>query len=117
MSVRSIEFPGTSATRAWILVFIAALLAATAFREALFELIRRWSAHQEYSHGFLIPFVTAWLLWTRRDALLASIGRPAWTGPVLILLAMVVHVIGQLSAIFTLSQLAFIIALLGIILA
>jgi exosortase D (VPLPA-CTERM-specific) len=117
MSVQPTEFPRTSATRALILGLIAALLAAVAFRGALFELVRRWSTQEEYGHGFLIPFVTAWLLWTRRDALLASIDRPAWTGAVLILLAMVMHVAGALSAIFILSQLAFIIALLGITLA
>jgi exosortase D (VPLPA-CTERM-specific) len=112
----SIEFPRTSASRAWVLGLIAVLLATIAFRGALFELIRRWTAQEEYSHGFLIPLVTASLLWTRRDALLASIGRPAWTGAILILLAMVMHVVGALSAIFILSQLSFIIALLGIIL-
>ena len=117
MTAQSIEFPRTSAIRAWIWGFIAALLAAVAFRGALFELVRRWSTQEEYSHGFLIPLVTAWLLWTRRDALLASVGQPSWTGAVLILLAMVMHVVGALSAIFILSQLAFILALLGIVLA
>ena len=117
MSVQSTEFPRTSAIRTLILGLVAALLAAATFRGALFELVRRWTTQEEYSHGFLIPLVTAWLLWTRRDALLANVGRPAWTGAILILLAMVMHVIGALSAIFLLSQLAFIIALLGIILA
>ncbi len=117
MSVNPIELPRTSTIPAWILGLIAALLVAVAFRGALLELVRRWTAQEEYSHGFLIPLVTAWLLWTRRDALLASIGPPAWTGAALILLAMVMHIIGALSAIFILSQLAFIVALLGIILA
>jgi exosortase D (VPLPA-CTERM-specific) len=117
MSVQSIEFPRNNAIRIWILGFIAALLAAFAFRGALFELVRRWTTQEEYSHGFLIPLVTAWLLWTRRDALVASIERPAWTGAVLILLAMAMHVVGALSAIFILSQMAFIVVLLGIVLA
>ena len=117
MSQLSIEFPKTGTTRTWILGLIAALLAAFAFRGALFELVRRWTTQEEYSHGFLIPLVTAWLLWTRRDVLVTSIGRPAWSGAVLILVAMLMHVIGVLSAIFILSQMAFIIALLGIILA
>lgn len=115
MSVQSTEFPRTSV--AWISGFIAALLAAFAFHGGLFELVRRWTTQAEYSHGFLIPLVAAWLLWTRRDALLASNGRPAWTGPLLILLAMIMQILGALSAIFILSQLGFIIALLGIILA
>jgi exosortase D (VPLPA-CTERM-specific) len=117
MSLQSIEFPRTSASRAWILGSIAALLAAVGFHDALFELVRRWTTQEEYSHGFLIPLVTALLLWTRRDALLASIGQPAWTGAVLILVAMIMHVTGALSAIFILSQLAFIVTLLGIVLA
>jgi exosortase D (VPLPA-CTERM-specific) len=117
MSAEPIDFPRTGALRASMLGLVAALLMAVAFRGALVELVRRWSTQEEYSHGFLIPLVTAWLLWTRRDAILASIGRPAWTGVVLVLLAMVMHIIGTLSAIFILSQLAFIVALLGIMLA
>jgi exosortase D (VPLPA-CTERM-specific) len=117
MSVQSIDSPQTGATRAWILGFASVLLAIVAFSGALLELVRRWTTQEEYSHGFLIPVITAWLLWTRRETLLASIGRPAWTGAVLILLAMGMHVIGVLSAIFILSQLAFVTALLGITLA
>jgi exosortase D (VPLPA-CTERM-specific) len=117
MSVQSIAFRRPGPVPAWIVGCIAALLAAIAFRGALFELVRRWASEDEYSHGFLIPLVSAWLLWTRRDALLASIAQPAWSGPVLILLAMFMYVLGQLSAVFVLSPLAFIVALLGIILA
>jgi exosortase D (VPLPA-CTERM-specific) len=117
VSVQSAAFPRTGPIQSWILGCIAALLAAVAFHGALFELVRRWTTQEEYSHGFLIPLVAAWLLWTRRHALLASIGRPAWTGVLLILLAMLMHVTGAFSAIFILSQLAFVIALLGIILA
>jgi exosortase D (VPLPA-CTERM-specific) len=117
MLIQSIESPRTGAVRAWTIGFVATLLAAVGYSGALFELVRRWTTQEEYSHGFLIPLVTAWLLWTRRDVLVASIGRPAWSGAILILLAMVMHIVGQLSAIFILSQLAFIVALLGIILS
>ena len=117
MSVQSAEYPRTRVPRAWILGSIAALLAAIAFRGALVELVKRWTTQEEYSHGFLIPLVAAWLLWSRRETLLASIGQPAWSGPLLILFAMIMHVLGVLGAIFILSQLAFIVALLGIILS
>jgi exosortase D (VPLPA-CTERM-specific) len=117
MSVQSPAFPNTTVTRAWVLEFIAALLAVAVFHEALVELVRRWNAQEEYSHGYLVPLVTAWLLWVRRDDLAASVASPAWTGPALVALAMLVHVIGQLSTILIFSQLAFVIALLGIILA
>jgi hypothetical protein len=114
MSMRSIKLTKTSALTASLLAFIAVLIGLAGFSGALFELVRRWTTQAEYSHGFLIPLVSVWLLWTRRDVVLASIGRPSWTGPILILLAMAMHVTGELSAIFILSQLAFIVALLGI---
>jgi exosortase D (VPLPA-CTERM-specific) len=117
MSVQSVGPAKTNPAVAWIVGSIAALLAAIAFRGALFELVRRWSTQEEYSHGFLVPLVAAWMLWTRRHVLLASFGRPAWTGVFLILLAMLMHVTGALSKIFIPSQFAFIVALLGITLA
>ena len=117
MSAQPIELQSARSIRPWVLGFIGILIAAVAFGGALFELFKRWTTQEEYSHGFLIPVVTAWLLWIRRDALLASLGRPAWSGAILILLAMVMHVIGSLSAILIFSQLAFVTVLLGIILS
>src|SRR5664279_1818114 len=105
----------TSAIYTALLVSIAVLVALVVFSEALLELVHRWIKQEEYSHGFLIPVIVAWLLWTRRDALIASIGRPSWTGPVLILLAAVMHIVGKLSALYFLSQFAFIVALFGIV--
>lgn len=105
-----------SALVAGALVAIAVIICIIGFGGALQELVRRWSVQEEYSHGFLIPFIAAWLLWSRRDALRASIGKPSWSGLVLILLAGVMQIIGKLSALYILSQVGFIIALIGVVL-
>jgi exosortase D (VPLPA-CTERM-specific) len=117
MSAPSIASPKVDRPPTWMLGCVAVLLAAVAFHGALFELVRRWTSQQEYSHGFLIPVVAVWLIWTRRHLLLASFGPPSWAGVLLFLLAMFMHLLGILSAIFLLSQLAFIVALLGIAIA
>src|ERR1039458_9702286 len=88
----------TSAIYTTLLAAISVLVALFAFSESLLNLVHRWSVQEEYSHGFLIPVIAAWLLWARRDALIASMGRPSWTGPALILLAAVMHITGKLSA-------------------
>ena len=111
ISVQSMKVPHTGVIRAGLLVFLAILVAILGFSGALTELVHRWNQQEEYSHGFLIPVVTAWLLWTRRDALRANIGQPSWIGPVLILLAIAMHITGELSAIFILSQIGFVVAL------
>lgn len=100
-----------------ILVVAAVLVAIFGFSGPLLELFHRWTQQEEYSHGFLVPVVAAWLLWSRRDALQTSVGQPSWFGPALILLALVMHLTGELSAIFIFSQIGFVIALFGIALA
>src|ERR1035437_4583119 len=106
----------TKALYTSLLIFISVLLCVIVFGNSLLNLVHRWHAQEEYSHGFLIPFIVAWLLWSRRDALRASIGRPSWAGPSLILLAAAMHILGELSAVYILSQLAFVVALIGIML-
>jgi exosortase D (VPLPA-CTERM-specific) len=100
-----------------IFLLLALLVAILAFSGPLAELFRRWTQQEEYTYGFLVPVVAAWLLWSRRDALRASIGQPSWFGFALILLALVMHLTGELSAIFIFSQTGFVIALYGIMLA
>ena len=104
-------------TRRTILLGLVLLAAAiAAFSGGLLELVTRWSQQEEYSHGFLIPVISIWMLWSRREALVANLREPSWFGLPLILLAALMLVIGELSALFLLSQIGFIIALLGIVL-
>jgi exosortase D (VPLPA-CTERM-specific) len=111
--------PQTQVTtsRTAILLFLAVVAAIIGFHDTLLNLVTRWSRQEEYSHGFLIPVVVVWLLWARRDAVRAAIGRPSWTGVVLVVVALLMNLIGQLSAIFILSQVGFVVALIGIVLA
>jgi exosortase D (VPLPA-CTERM-specific) len=93
------------------------LLVFLVFGRSLMELVYRWDQQEEYSHGYLIPLVSAWLLWMRRDALRANIGQPSIVGAALVFIAIAMHIIGDLSAIWILSQVGFVIALMGIVLA
>ena len=117
MTTQALTLPRVSVIRPGLMALIAVVIAIFAFGGALGELVHRWTTQEEYSHGFLIPAVSVWLLWNRRDVLLASFGRPSWLGPALILLAAITQVIGEYSSLFILSDLAFILVLVGIALA
>lgn len=101
----------------YILLGAAVVFSLTAFSGGLANQYGRWMAQEEYSHGFLIPFISLWMLWDRRDALRKSISSPAWSGIALILLSCFMLIVGELSAIFILVQTGFIVSLLGIALA
>jgi exosortase D (VPLPA-CTERM-specific) len=115
MSVQVISGDRARAIHLGVVALAAAIIAVAAFQGALAELVARWIRQDEYSHGFFIPLITLWLLWTRRSALRESLGRPSLGGVALVLLAALMHVIGQLSSFFLLSQLGFVIALMGIV--
>ena len=117
MSVRSVKMQQTRSVLVSLIALAAMLFVLIGFRGAISQLVSRWSNYEEYSHGFLIPVVTIWLLWVRRDVLRASIGRPSWAGPVVALLAVVMNIVGQLSAMFVVSQVGLIVAIIGLILA
>src|SRR5580698_8879095 len=99
-----------------LIAAIAFVVLLLGFSDALRELVYRWNQQEEYSHGFLIPVVAAWLLWMRRDALRASVGQTSFLGVALIILAIAMNVLGTLSAIFILSQVGFVVALVGLVL-
>ena len=117
MSTLSIKRSAFTPPLVGLLATVAVLVCFLAFGDALLELVSRWNKQEEYSHGYLIPLVSAWLLWMRRDALTANIGEPSYLGCVLILIAAALHITGELSAIWILSQVGFVIALMGIVLA
>ena len=70
-----------------MLMFLGALVVggiAILYWEVVQELVRVWSTDTNYSHGFLIPPIAAFLAWERRDRFLAAPQRPALAGLVIV---------------------------------
>src|SRR5687768_8680495 len=73
---------GTSFTRVRLMLLGVFVLGGIAFlyREVVKELVHVWSTDTNYSHGFLIPPIAAFLAWERRDRFRAAPLRPALAG-------------------------------------
>jgi exosortase len=94
-------------------VLLAMILAL--YGSVLAHLASRWSAEANYSHGFLVPFISGWLLWHRR-ALLASVQTPIrgrWLGIALIVLSLIVRVIANYFGYVLAEPLALILCIAG----
>jgi exosortase D (VPLPA-CTERM-specific) len=117
MSLATVQPTQAARSRTLLFVAVAVAVAFAVFSGALVELLHRWTTQEEYSHGFLIPVVAAWLVWTRRDAIRTGLGPPSLLGLAVIVLAVIILLIGELSAIYILPQIGFVVALLGITLA
>lgn len=96
-------------------MFILALaIAIIAYWAGLAEAVSRWSNQEEYSHGFLIPLVTIFILWEKRNLINATKGPPMWTGVVISFIAVVIFIIGEISALYLLIQYSFVMMLVGL---
>ena len=111
--------PETNATLSWsrtgLAVLIACALAlAVIFRDGLWLMVQWWE-EPEYQHGYLIPLVSLYLVWAKAAQLQATPTVPSSAGLVLVVLGLAGYVLGELSAIYTVIQYAFLLALLGLV--
>lgn len=84
----------------WPLAGLAAISAAWIYAPTLVWLVQTWIHDKPYSHGFLVPLVSGYLLWVRRRTLHEHVGRPAsLVGGLTIAAALVLVVAGRLSGV------------------
>jgi exosortase len=61
----------------------------------LADLVTQWQTDENYSHGFLIPLISAYLIWERRQQLLRAPTRVSVSGYFVLLLGLTLLVVGQ----------------------
>jgi exosortase len=80
-------------------------------------MIDRWSAKDSYySHGFLIPFVSAFIIWQMRGALKKVKIKPDNLGWLLFVFGVFIHLISALLRIYFTSGFSLIMVLAGLVL-
>ena len=77
------------------------------------KLVHDWSIDENYSHGFLIPPLAAYLIWERRHELTAAPASGSRLGLVIIVGSILVLLAGLLGAELFLSRLAMLGTLIG----
>ena len=78
-------------------------------------LIWQWYNDADYSHGFLVPILSAYLIWARRDKLRSIPRNPSIWGMVVVLFSIGVMYLGSLGAENSLARLSFIGVICGLI--
>ena len=78
-------------------------------------LVYQWYSDADYSHGFLVPLLSAYLIWQRRDKLRQIPRRPSNWGMVVVLLAMGLLFLGSLGAELFLARISMLGTICGLI--
>jgi exosortase len=86
---------------------------AWSYWPSLADAATRWSEDPQYSHGFLVPLFSAYLLWRNRRALWAASEQPRWWGVGLFLIGAAVRLAGYALYLPWLEIASLLICLLG----
>jgi len=93
---------------------LAALLLALYLRIGI-KLVADWINYPDYSHGLLIPFFAAFLLWDQRKVLMVTPHKASWSGLPLVAISLFVLLVGVFGADLFLSRISFILLAAGLI--
>src|SRR5258707_13171908 len=64
----------------WKPVLLLGLLLVLLYHTIAIKLVSDWYDLPDFSHGFLIPFFAAFLLWDMREQLRSTPIAPSWAG-------------------------------------
>lgn len=98
----------------WLALGVVLLVALASFGPGLRFMAASWQAVPEYSHGFMVPLVSAFLVWQKSDVLRGMPLRGAWSGLWLVAAALALGLLGELSAVRFISQYGFVVAVFGV---
>ena len=101
----------------WISVIVICVITGVVFYDGLEWMVMTWARKEEYSHGFMIPAITLFLIWQKKDQLEKMTFDGSWTGFVVVLLGLMIFVLGELSTLYIIIQYSFIVVLLGLVLS
>jgi EpsI family protein len=98
-------------------VAVAAAAFGICYAGVIASLVEAWSINYLYSYGFAVPFIAAYIVWTRSQESPAPEGAPDYAlgGPVT-LAGIAMLVIGRLGTITGLEQASLIVTLTGLLL-
>jgi exosortase len=76
-------------------------------------LVMQWWNEEEYSHGFLVPFIALGLVWHKREQLRLLPLRPAYSGLVVMALSLAIYATGIIGADLFLQRLSMVSMIAG----
>jgi exosortase len=96
-------------------LIIALGVLVVAYSGVFGQLVDVWKTDPAYSHGFLIPVLSAFLVWRRRESLKGLSDRPSLTGVFFVLVGTISFVLGEVSGLNFLKEVSILFIVSGFV--
>jgi exosortase len=84
------------------------------FQHTIVKLVGDWATDDNYSHGFLIPFIAGYMIWQKRETLSEYTVRPNMLGLLVFAAGMGLHILGNVGAELFVMRVSIIVSLVGL---
>ena len=96
-------------------VILLVLLFIGLYYQIIFYMVKDWYNDSNYSHGFLIPFISAYIIWTNREKIFTIRIKPDNLGLLVLFFGLSVYILGIIGAEFFTMRFSMIPVILGIV--
>ncbi len=99
----------------WWAVVLLALITGFVYYRTLGKLVLDWWRDPNFSHGFLVPLFSGWVVWKDRKRLSELSLRSSWLGILVIVFSLATLIVGVLGAELFLARVSFVCLLAGMV--
>jgi exosortase len=103
-------------TKVYIQIVLLAIAFFILYNHTIIKLVKDWSTDQNFSHGFLVPFIAGYMIWNKKDTLSNVETNRNNGGLAFILMGMSLHLLGNIGAELFIMRSSMVFTIFGIIL-
>ncbi|MFY9527977.1 MAG: exosortase [Candidatus Acidiferrales bacterium] len=106
--------PAADRFHGWVQLLLLAIFIGMLYFRIVEQLILQWWNDPNYSHGFLIPLFSAFVLWKQRGRLTSIPAKTSWWGLAIVSSALLILIAGNLGAELFISRSSLLILFAGL---
>lgn len=102
-------------SKSYLYILMISVSFLLVFGQTIIGMVNHWTIDLNYSHGFLISFVTGYMVWRKREVWMGKALSPSAWGLLMIMMGMVLHVVGNIGAELFTMRIAMIVTISGLV--
>jgi exosortase D (VPLPA-CTERM-specific) len=101
----------------WAAIGVTAAIMVFIYYGGLERLVFRWNDSEEYGYGYLIPVLTVFFIWLRKNEIEKLPFKGSLLGVLAVMAGIFTFVLGELSTLYIIIQYSFLLTLYGLVLS